>query len=389
MRPLKSNELEEKHLILKAGSAEELNRRMKEALEANPGFLPVFRRYFLSDKDQAFGIATAQIGETLAAQRSLDDAKAAFMSTPEANAELEEAWMAYAAAARAYDAANLLSLQNGATSMIVQPPLDGSAVAAWMWLVSGAEVDTRPGCSIVREGGREHYWSSSLSAGSGDSAAQTRGILLGYEENLCAKNMDFAQNCVRTWFFVHDIDNNYAGMVRARRENFETVGLTPKTHYIASTGIAGTSIVRDALVQMDAYAIDGKFTQKYLYAPTHLNPTYEYGVTFERGVRLDMDGRRRVMISGTASIDNKGAVLHVGDVCAQTGRMLENVETLLAEAGCGWKDVKQALVYLRNASDYEKVAPIISERLCGIPYVIMLAPVCRPDWLIEMECIAF
>lgn len=59
---------------------------------------------------------------------------------------------------------------------------------------------------------------------------------------------------------------------------------------------------------LDAFAVAGlKPGQiKYLYARTHLNPTYEYGVSFERGTAVDYDDRRQVLISGTASINNRG-----------------------------------------------------------------------------------
>jgi hypothetical protein len=63
-----------------------------------------------------------------------------------------------------------------------------------------------------------------------------------------------ADNCVRTWFFVRDVDTQYAGMVRARRENFIQQGLTPSTHYIASTGIGGGPADTKALIQMGTYA---------------------------------------------------------------------------------------------------------------------------------------
>ena len=72
----------------------------------------------------------------------------------------------------------------------------------------------------------------------------------------------------------------------------------------------------------------------------------------------------------------------------QTLRMWENVEKLLEEAGNDWSDVKQILVYLRYADDYSVVAPMFKGKFPDTPYVILLAPVCRPDWLIEMECIA-
>lgn len=89
---------------------------------------------------------------------------------------------------------------------------------------------------------------------------------------------------------------NYAGVVKARNEVFVTQGLTPQTHYIASTGIGGRHADTQVLVQMDTYAVLGIRQEQihYLYAPTHLNPTYEYGVSFERGTYVDYGDRRQV-----------------------------------------------------------------------------------------------
>jgi enamine deaminase RidA (YjgF/YER057c/UK114 family) len=126
----------------------------------------------------------------------------------------------------------------------------------------------------------------------------------------------------------------------------------------------------------------------YLYAPTHLNPTYEYGVAFERGVAIDFPTMRRVLISGTASINNCGQVVHCGDIRKQTERMLENIAALLAEAECDWSNVAHQIVYLRDIADYATVAAMLQQRFPDMPRVIVLAPVCRPDWLIEMEVMA-
>lgn len=285
--------------------------------------------------------------------------------------------------------AKSLPAEDGAVSAVVQPPLDGSAAAVWIWTVEDAvSVLRKPGMTVVRDGdGCEHIWSAGLTSSASGSEAQTAEILESYENVLGGLGISLPDNCIRTWFYVHDIDNNYAGMVKGRRENFERIGLTPATHYISSTGICG-SPANGALVQMDAYAVKGDFSQRFLYAPTHLNPTYEYGVTFERGTRLDCGDNRRVFISGTASINNRGEVVHVGDVVAQTERMIENVGILLEEGGASFADVREVSVYLRNAEDYLKVAGIFEELCSNIPYVIVLAPVCRPEWLIEMECIA-
>ena len=167
-------------------------------------------------------------------------------------------------------------------------------------------------------------------------------------------------------------------------------GLTPNTHFIASTGIGGTPADPKALVQMGSYAITDfePEQQRYLHALTHLNRTIEYGVTFERGTLMQYGDRNHVYISGTASIDNHGEVLHVGDVKKQTQRMWENVEKLLEEGGMKYDDVMQVIVYLRDCADYQIVKQMFDEKFPNMPYVITLAPVCRPTWLIEMECMA-
>ncbi len=292
------------------------------------------------------------------------------------------------------DAANQQPLvrteRDCSVSCIEQPPLDGSKVAAWLYLVHDMEVENHDGLVIARHNGYQHLWKMGMHEHSGDSACQTENLLTAYEELLQRFGATLADNCIRTWFYVRDVDTQYAGMVRARRENFIAQGLTPETHYISSTGIGGLPADTRALVQLGTYALIGfqPEQQRYLYAKTHLNPTYEYGVTFERGTAVDYGDRQHVYISGTASINNKGEVVHVGDIIKQTQRMWENVEALLAEANTTFDDIAQIIGYLRDMSDYVLVSEMFRQRFPDTPYVITHAPVCRPTWLIEMECVA-
>ena len=103
---------------------------------------------------------------------------------------------------------------------------------------------------------------------------------------------------------------------------------------------------------------------------------------------MEYGDRAQVFISGTASINNRGEVEHVGDIVKQTKRMWENVETLLAEADTCFEDVMHIIVYLRDTADYQVVSEMFAERFPNTPTVFTLAPVCRPTWLIEMECMA-
>ncbi len=276
------------------------------------------------------------------------------------------------------------------TCFIQQPPLDGSKVAVWIYLQEAEDITCKDGLTIVKNNGYKHYWQMGMYETQGNSYTQTQVMLFNYEEMLENHGMTIERNCIRTWFFVRDVDILYKGMVEARKANFFSHGMTENTHYIASTGIGGVPQDTKSILVLDTYAIKGiaNNQQQYLYAPTHLNPTSEYGVTFERGTVVEFGDRKHLYISGTASINNKGEVVHVGDIIKQTRRMWENVETLLAEGGATFNDVMQIIVYLRDPADYNTVKDMFKEKFPETPFVITLAPVCRPQWLIEMECMA-
>lgn len=281
-----------------------------------------------------------------------------------------------------------------AVSVVEQPPLDGSKIALWAYLQTSVKVKALPkGLYAVEKGAYIHYWRGSVlnPEMTGSSERQMRELLEEYVSLLEEQSCRLEANAIRTWIFVQNVDVNYAGVVRARNEIFQREGLTPQSHFIASTGIQGRNANPKVLVQWDTYALKGLSKDKiqYLHAPSHLNPTYEYGVSFERGTCVHFPDYRQVFISGTASIDNQGQVLYVGDVRQQTFRMWENVEMLLKEADCDFGDVAQMIVYLRDISDYEVVRRLFAERFPEIPMLMVHAPVCRPAWLIEMECIAF
>lgn len=278
-----------------------------------------------------------------------------------------------------------------AVSLVQQPPLQGSKVGMWVYFMTGTENRRlEDHLYSVSHDGYDELWSTQNTAPGLASYTQTEGILTQYAARLRRHGCTLADNCVRTWFYVNDIDNQYAGVVQARNAVFDEEGLTDRTHYIASTGIGGRDADHRVYSKMNAIAIRGIKSEQihYLYALDHLNRTSDYGVRFERGVAVDFCNRRRVYISGTASIDNKGQIVHPGDIVGQVHRMWQNIEALLAEAGCTFDNVAEFSVYLRDIADYATVARLYQEKFPHTPYIILHAPVCRPGWLIESECIA-
>lgn len=276
-----------------------------------------------------------------------------------------------------------------AVSVIQQSPLDG-AKAVCMVLYQSDSTFSNIGNGAWADCSGRFWMGDDVSVPASDSETMTISYLEKLSEILTSAGGSLKNHCVRTWFFVRDVDNNYSGVVTGRNKVFARHDLTEKTHFIASTGIAGNSPDPKRLVAFNAFAdlsLRGEQI-KFLYGKSHLNPTYEYGVAFERGTAVDYGDRRHLYISGTASINNKGEIVAPGDIVAQTDRMLENISVLLNEGDCSWSDVAHMIVYLRDISDYNVVSRIIDNRFPDIPRAIVLAPVCRPGWLIETECMA-
>src|SRR5579862_5737109 len=71
-----------------------------------------------------------------------------------------------------------------------------------------------------------------------------------------------------------------------------------------------------------------------------LNEAYDYKSSFSRGLRIDLNGLRVLLISGTASIDEHGNSVHIGDFRAQLRRTYYNITGLLESEGATWKDIE-------------------------------------------------
>lgn len=286
---------------------------------------------------------------------------------------------------------NILSpILNSTLSIIQQPPLDGTKIALWIYAVSNVEKEYINGISKLYHNGYKHYWTTEKGNSEDSTYQQTVSLLDNSSNILKNESMSICDNCKRTWLYVNDIDNHYADVVNGRNDVFDREKLTEQTHYIASTGIFGYTGKRGVNVMLDTYSIKGLNVEQtqYLYALSNLNRTSEYGVRFERGVAIKYGDRTHAFISGTASIDNMGNIIYPNDIKKQTQRMWENVEALLAEVDMHLdEDVAMMTVYLRDMADYNIVKVLFEKRFPNRPKAIVLAPVCRPGWLIEMECI--
>ena len=128
-----------------------------------------------------------------------------------------------------------------------------------------------------------------------------------------------------------------------------------------------------------------------------LNEAYAYAKpsSFSRGMRIDLNGLTILLISGTASIDEYGKSVHIGDFRAQMHRTFANITGLLKSEGCTWRDIVRTTCYLRDIDrDYEafneeRTTFFNTQGLDPLPASTGIeAKLCRPELLVEIEAIA-
>jgi enamine deaminase RidA (YjgF/YER057c/UK114 family) len=290
-------------------------------------------------------------------------------------------------------------------AFIGQAPLvEGASLELAAWAVvphdrdawSVRDVRAVPSCACegcARTGARLVGLDEQLSVhttnvyGAGDDAyAQTWEMFCAAERLLQQAGVGF-HDVARAWIHLRDIDRDYDALNRARREFFRDrdIALLP-----ASTGVQGVPFpdAHDVSLRLEAVRSPRPPGFTAVSTPT-LNEAWSYGADFSRGLRLSEANKATLHVSGTASIDEAGRTVHIGDFEAQVGRMLDNIEALLAGQGAGFGNLVSAITYLKNPGDAQVLRSMYRRRgLIGFPCAIVEAGLCRPELLCETEAVA-
>jgi enamine deaminase RidA (YjgF/YER057c/UK114 family) len=198
--------------------------------------------------------------------------------------------------------------------------------------------------------------------------------------------MEFS-DVVRTWIHLRDIDRDYGDLNRARREFFLARGIDPVP---ASTGIGGGPVGEKHDLCLGLYAVKaGRPVVRTVMTSPTLNEAVQYGADFVRGMRVEETNKVSLLVSGTASIDEHGRTVHLGDFEAQVDRMFVNISALLQRQGATFGDVVSAITYLKHPADAGRLRKKLHDAgFDGFPHALVAAPICRPDLLCETEALA-
>lgn len=112
---------------------------------------------------------------------------------------------------------------------------------------------------------------------------------------------------------------------------------------------------------------------------------------FERARFLELDGKKQIFISGTASILGEVTV-GIDDAVTQTEVTIKNIQKLYSQ------DVLQnisstpmtpkyghARVYVKNKEEFHQIKTVFKEQYNDLPVVYIVADICRENLLVEIE----
>jgi len=197
----------------------------------------------------------------------------------------------------------------------------------------------------------------------------------------------------RTWIHLRRILDWYAEFNRVRTAFYAERGITGEPDgrpFPASTGIQGR--ISDEECVMDVLAAqseDGRWEMEPLTRSSRQERPFEYGSAFSRGMSLGDEGAHTILVSGTASIGADGQTMHAGDREAQVVQTLLTIAALIEPQGGSLRDIAAGVLYYADEQArraYEDVIGLSSVPI--LPLVPVLADLCRPELLVEIEAVA-
>lgn len=310
-----------------------------------------------------------------------------------------------------------------ATSYIPQPPCDGSLLAIEALVLGhGREKVTihRHSDQLVvaeQDGLRWVYADYAIPRTSAPGIYEKTICSYQHLRRLLPQGRARLDQVMRAWLYLGGIvyedgpNQRYKELNRARADLYQGVPFLaeqlPEDHkgtaYPACTGIGtdGRSMSISALALVsdndDVVAVpleNPRQTAAYAY-----NASYSpRSPKFSRGLAVSQGKDTTLFISGTASIINS-ETQHPGDAVAQTHETLKNIAALISEdnlarhglpgEGTTLESLGVARVYIKDLEDYPAVREVCERELPGVPMIFVVADVCRPDLLVEIEGIAF
>ena len=215
---------------------------------------------------------------------------------------------------------------------------------------------------------------------------QASEIFEEIERLLAQDGLTFA-HVVRTWFYNDNINDWYAEFNAARTRFFETRHVF-ETFLPASTGIGHPNPFGAALVA-GYFAMlpkTGNAAKEIVKSPLQTD-AMTYRSSFSRAAETKSAAGRRLFVSGTASIlPDSSDVAFLDDPERQIACAMRAALAIVESRGMTARDVNRAIVYLKKPEYHDLWQAWLKEQGLPTNYATeLVAEVCRPEWLFEVE----
>lgn len=235
-----------------------------------------------------------------------------------------------------------------------------------------------------------------LQHGQADRKSQSEAMFHHAEQLLRAHGSGY-RDVVRTWIYISDILEWYGDFNAARNRCYSEYGflgsgnsdaLAEQMYLPASTGIEGRN-PSGSPATMDVFAV-----HRSTGSGIHIRPIYgvkqrspfRYGSAFSRAVVVEEPGSKLILVSGTASIDEEGHSVHIGDPATQIRQTLAVISSLIASEDATLQDLCEATLFFKRAQDFPIYQSIAEEAgISNTPSVNVVADVCRDELLFELD----
>ena len=126
---------------------------------------------------------------------------------------------------------------------------------------------------------------------------------------------------------------------------------------------------------------------------TSVNPwDWSKALGFDQAVLVE-GASRQLFCAGQTSVDEEGRPVHAGDMRAQLGRALDNLEGVLAAGGMGLADVTRLTIFATDVDAAMAAFDVLGARLgpagASPPQTLVgVARLALPELMIELEATA-
>lgn len=204
-------------------------------------------------------------------------------------------------------------------------------------------------------------------------------------DGLAELGMSFS-DVVRTWIYLKNMDHTYAPF-NAQRDRFYVDNEVFSRRVPASTAIGKP---QNTGAEMVLHILAVKPLRQDVVIQPVPSPlqcsAMNYKVSFSRAMEIQTPAYRRLLISGTASIDSQGKTVFEKDLSRQADRTVEVIEALLHSRGMTTSSLTRVLGYTKKDDNLAYGDRYIKKWVPATGHSLHVqGDVCRGNLLFEIE----